>query len=343
MPAVSSGIDWAGSLGFTWRLREMDPASWQPGGDVPGVVSAAVSRDAGGKLLESGSAAVQAGVAYEPREMWARIEVLADSGSAVERWPVATLLLVPGDAEIRRGMKSVPYDGYSVLKAAQDLTLPTGYSVRAGDDGAAAAAGILSRAFRQAGANIPVTARGSFTLSQGVVLSRGTSCLDAAWMLADAAGWCIQVQPDGSVEVKPKPDEPALAIDHDAAGLLGTAVSAPGPVNGAPNTYIAVDGLSTARAVIEGAGRPVEYYDDAPKRVNGESLQDYAERRLAELNEVVGTRTYQRAWVPGLTVFDRIDGKLPEAGLDAPMRIVSQHMALGGGMLMVDEGTEVLS
>lgn len=335
MPAVESSIDWSSSLVLSCRLREIDPKTWEPGDDVAGVISANVSRDAYGSILESGSVTVQAGLDFEPREMWARVEVLAEQGGVAERWPVATLLLTPNEAEIRKGRKIIPYDGQGVLKAAFDTVLPAGYPVVAGKDGAAAAAEIL-----QAAIPSQVRSVGSFVLSEGIVMPKGMNRLEAAWMLVDAAGWCIQVLNDGTVEVKPQPSENALILDSTTAALLGTEVNA-GPGNsGNPNTYIAVDGMLTARAVL-GEGRPVEVYDDAPQLVNGESLQAYAERMLASLNSVVGTRTYRRAWIPELTIFDRIGCILPEAGLDAPMRIVSQNVTLGGEF-MVDETAEVM-
>ena len=336
MPAVSSNIDWAKSMAQSFRLREMDVEAWQPGAEVPGVVEANVSRDFDGSILESGGVTVHAPLDFEPREFWGRLELLAEQGGAIERWPVATLLMVPNEVQIAKGRKIVPYDCSSVLKAAADTVLPVGYCVAPGADGAEAVAAILSEALP-----CPVRAEGSFRLSEGLVLSRGTSRLEAAWRLVDAAGWCMQIDGEGAVTVRPKPVQPSLVLDTSTSSLLGTEVRSNPGAAGLPNVYVAVEGVTVARAELPGIARAVEQFDGTPNRLGGETLQAYAERRLAEMNEVVGTRSYRRSWVPGLTVYDVIDGKLGEAGLDARMRIRSQHVVLGGD-LMVDEEVDVI-
>lgn len=324
MPSVNSNIDWGASLTLSWRLVEIDPSMWEPGESVGGVVSASVTRDVGGALLESGNVSVEVPLDYQPTEFWGRLEVIAEQGGITERWPVATMLMSPGDMAVNRGRKLVPYDCSSVLKAAADTVLQTGYSVPAGGDGAKAAAEILAAALP-----CPVYVHGSFTLDDGLVVSRGTSRLEAAQMLVDAAGWCIQVDTYGAVSVRDVPSEPSLVLDSSTESLLCTGVTVGGPSRNLPTVYIAVDGLQTARAEVASA-RPVEVYDDAPKRVNGETLQDYAERMLRELRKQTYSRSYRRAWVPGLTVFDVLDGNLPDAGLDERMHITSQRFSMGG-------------
>ena len=324
MPAVNSNIDWGASLKLTWRLVEIDPSMWEPGEAVGGAVSASVTRDVGGALLESGNVTVEVPLDFQPTEFWGRLEVIAEQGGVTERWPVATMLMTPGDMAVNRGRKIVPYDCSSVLRAAADTVLQTGYSVPAGGDGAKAAADILAAALP-----CPVYSYGSFTLDEGLVVSRGTSRLEAAQMLVDAAGWCIQVDTYGAVAVREVPSAPSLVLDSSTASLLCTQVTVGGSSYDLPTAYIAVDGLDTARAEVAST-RPVEIYDDAPKRVNGETLQDYAERMLSELRKQTFSRSYRRAWVPGLTVFDMVDGNLPEAGLDTRMHITSQRFALGG-------------
>lgn len=330
MPSVDSSINWAASLRLSWRLVEIDPSMWEPGEEVGGAVSASIMRDAGGALLESGSVTVEVQPDYQPAEFWGRLEVIAEQGGITERWPVATMLMTPGDMTVSRGRKLVPYDCSSVLKAAADTVLPTGYSVPAGGDGAKAAADILAAVLP-----CPVYRMGAFALDEAIVLSRGTSRLDAARMLVDAAGWCIQVDAGGGVTIREVPSAPSIVLDSATASLLCTQVNVGGTSYDVPTAYIAVDGLQTARAEVP-AARQVEVYDDAPKRVNGETLQDYADRMLSELRAQSVSRSYKRAWVPGVTVFDMVEGNLPEAGLDGRMHITSQRFSLGGEFV-VDE------
>lgn len=341
MPSVDSSIDWGASYSCGWRVLAIDPATWQPTGTVDGVVSASCTRDASGILLESGS--LEADGEVGDREMWVRVELTARQVGA-ERAPVLTMLAIPAPSEVRRGRSTARYDLHSVLKPAADVHLLAGAHVPAGADAAAAAVELIAQC-----TPAPVSADGEFRLSEPYVFARGTTNLEAASMLVGAAGWCIQVETDGSVHVRRMPTDPALVIGR-GSGLLGPSVEPDDGNMGAPNRYVAVEGGATAIAedsdpdsptstVVR--GRVVEVYDDAPTRVGGESLDEYARRRLAELTETVGRRSYTRAWVPGITLNDVIVGEMPEADLDCRMRVVHQVLNLGAEMT-VSEECEVL-
>lgn len=342
MPGVETSIDWGGSLTCTYRLGLVDPETWEVSSVLDGMLSAGVARNGSTRLLESGS--IQASGSLDG-ETWGRIEVLARQGGMMERHAVATFLLVPADGEVRRGRTTVNADGYSVLKPAADMTMLAGSYVPAGADAAEHAASLLS-----ACTPAPIEIGGSARLLDAVVFAAGTTYLDAAWMLVEAVGWTLQIDGRGVVHVLPRPTEPALTIDADGSRLLGTGVSVADGGNDAPNRYIAVDGALSVTATDDdpssptstvSRGRFVDVYDGSPRRAAGESLQAYAERRLAELTETAGTRGYDRAWVPGLTVGDVVRGALPSARLDGDMRIVRQSLRFGYG-ITVTEDCEVL-
>ena len=334
---------WAESYSASLRLMEVDPATWADTDEVPGVLDASGSRDATGKLLESGRVTVEWPTDAKPKEMWGRVELLADHS---DRRAVMTLLLVPSPSDVRRGRRTLTYDGYSVLSPADERHLMAGDYVPAGADGAKKAADLIAEC-----TPAPVVAEGSFRLAEPMVFAQGTTYLDAAWMLVDAAGWCMQVDGDGTVRIRPMPTVAALQLDADGAGLLGTEVESDDGFAGVPNSYVAVEGGEVATAVdddpssptstVSRGGRVVQIYDAKPTRIDGESLGAYAARKLAEATATVGRRSYTRAWVPDVTVFDMVDGTLSEADLVGKMRIVRQALDITGNMT-VNEECEVL-
>ena len=345
MPTADTAIDWSGSVSREWTLRELNPQTWQPGDAIDGLQAATVSRDSTGRMLESGTLTVESPIGDGKKEHYVRLELLARQGGAVERWPVATMLAFPTTSNVRRGgWDAASYDLLSALRPAQDVKMKAGYTIRAGSDGAEQAALLLRECLPAAQ---PIDVQGSFTLSGNTVFARGTTYLDAVWDLLDGAGWCLQLEGDGGVIICQKPSEAAWALDMSTASAMGVTVGAGGASPDVPNRYIAIEGALSATAeyadadsIIARGGRPVEVLDESPQRVNGESLAEYAARRLAELTDVRGTRTMQLAWRPGLTVLDLIQADLPDAGLQGKCRISKQTIAVGAPM--VDTEVEAL-
>jgi hypothetical protein len=105
-----------------------------------------------------------------------------------------------------------------------------------------------------------------------------------------------------------------------------------------PNRFTALERGEMATAVNETgspASRDARGYwhdetDDAPKRVNGETLAAYAARRLEELSIVPDERTYTREWWPGVLPGSVVRGSME--GLSGDMRVESQEIECSHGL-----------
>jgi hypothetical protein len=329
----------------SWRVTVVDPETWAGFKELPGFLSASVSRDASTHLLESGSASFDV-ESPEEGEFWGRVEMLADSGGEVERTPVATMLFSPSRSEARIGRATAEYECRSILAPAEDRVMLAGDYAPKGADGASWAASLLSSC-----TPAPIYADGSFSLSDHVVFAKGTTYLEAAWMVVDAAGWCIRVTEDGEAHVCQKPEDPTLVLDTEASVMLGQQVGYDYGLSDVPNRYIAVDGEQDAIATDDdpshptstaNRGRFVDVYDESVTRVDGESLQMYADRKLKEATAAKGTMTYEREWKPGVTCFDMVRASIPSVGLVGDMRIVQQSVEVGKGA-KVTETVEVMA
>lgn len=336
-------IDFGNGYSCSFRMMKVDPKTWAASEEVKGFLSASYERDSDSDLLESGSARFDFMVSED--EFYGRIEMLARQDGEVERHPIVTLLFSPGPTTDTVGSKTVEYSGRSVLAPAIDQDMLVGSYAPAGSDAAAYAASLISKC-----TPAPVVVEGGFTITQHYVFAQGTDHLEAARTLLDGAGWRMRVGDDGTIVIGPKPESPSLVLDAAHASLLAPEITGDGSLEEKHNRYIAVDGERQAVVVNDDRDDPasfsrrnryVDIYDDSPQLCNGESLEAYAARKLAEDNESLGTRSYRREWCPDVTTSDLVVGSISSVGLDANMRVKTQSAEIGRG-IVVNETSEVL-
>lgn len=329
-------MDWAAGYTSTIRVMRVNPETWEDSGELPGVTSASITRDSTSELVESCTVEADGVPGAELGNGWHRIEMIARQGGEIEMHPIGTFLLSRGSGDVDRGADRLSIDGESVLKPAADRLMLAGSYAPKGADGAAWAAGILGQC-----TPAPVVADGSFTLDAHVVFGTGTSCLKAALAVLGAAGWTVSIDGDGTVHVRKPPEEPALDLDWAHAGHLQPGIRHAVVGSGIPNRYYAVEGRNAAVAVnddpesptgVLSQGRYVDVYDGSPKRVDGETLQAYAERRLSELSIIETEYSYSRELWPGVVPGSMVRASMPQLGFEGDLRVVKQSVACDKGV-----------
>lgn len=338
-------IDWSAGYSSSWRLFRVDPATWADAEQVSGVTSVRIERDGSGDAptIERGSLEFDMGVGETLATGYYRLVLTASQGGAVERVDVATLLCESGTGDADRGVVPMVVTGRSVLHPASVAHLTAGSYAPMGYDGAQYAAELLRGSI-----NAPVHVAGgaSFTLDQHVVMDAGCSVLEAAWLVLKAGNRVLAIDGRGEVTVMAMPTVPALTLDHAHARLMHTGVTQGVDLSDVPNRFVAVDGNQVATATNDEPASPVstvsrgfvsDVFDKSPKRVNGETLDAYAARRLSELSTVTETREYSREWWPDVTPFSLVRGSLASVGLDGDMRVMRQSLTCGKG-IVVEEG-----
>ena len=336
-------IDWGSGYSATWRVTEVDPRTWADSGEVAGVSSASVERDAksDAPLLESGTVTLDTEPHGEFRERYLRIIMMAHQGGVSERVNVATLLCCETEGGFNRGMESRELVGRSVLWPASTRRPSAGTYVPRGADGAAWAADALRSCIKA-----PVSVDGSFALAEAVVLDVGATLLEAVWAVLDAGGFCLQIDGDGTVHVRPRPTSPELSLDEAGARLLHHGVRRSLDLSEIPSRYIAIEGALVAEAVNDDPNSPtseaargyaVDVVDTTPQRLAGETLAAYARRKLAELSVVKESRSYTREYWPGVLPLSMVRGTLNGVGLDGDMRVTRQSLTCGRGIVVAEE------
>ena len=330
-------MDFSRGYSATFRLCPVDALTWASGPDIGGVVSASVEMDATDEypLLQAGSCEVTLDVGDEFDEGFYRVEMVAEQDGTRERHAIATLLMASGESSIDRSIQTAKVTGHSVLKPASDRLMLTGTYAPKGCDGAQYAARLLREC-----TPAPIEVEGSFTLDDHAVFGVGVSYLQAAWTVLKAADWCMRLKGDGTVVVCQKPAEAAFVLDDNRHKLIpGAEMSY--DLSEVPNRYFAVDGddvgeavndLENSRTSVQTRGRYVDFIDDSPVKVDGETMTNYAHRKLVEMSTVTREWQVSREYVPDLVPFDLVAGTVPEFGMSGAFRILKQSYECGKGV-----------
>ena len=324
-----------------WRVMRVDEGTWQSVSELPGAVSATISRDCTDSvpLLESASVEIDAAADFE--EGYHRIEAICTQDGGTEVVPIATVLLSEGSGKLDRGLRTASLNGLSVLQPAADERFDHGSYAPKGADGALVAARILSSVCKA-----PVEAIGSFKLSDNIVYDLGASYLEGVWAILNAAGWCIRIAEDGTIRICEKPSAPYDDAPVIAPDIIMPEIGYESGISTVPNVYIAIDGDQRAEAVnadtasptsTASRGRRIVEVDTSPSKVNGESLQAYARRMLLEKRTVMSVKySYKREYHPNVVPFDILRAHIPAYDIDCNVRVMSQTVTLAQG-IEIDE------
>lgn len=317
----------------TWSVRRVNPDTWVPGAPVARVESVSVTRSAndGTPLLESASMEMTG----ELVEGYYRVDMLSGGIST----PICTMLFVPDEGRFSHGAWSTSATGYSTLLPASQMRFAPGEYAPKGVDGAQWCANLLRRSVKA-----PVTVDGGFKLANHVVFDLGESHLDGVWEVLDQAGWCIQVSGDGSIAIRELPKVESLVVDEGSALMpeIGRSV----PLSDVPNVVMVYEGDDGAVAKNEDAdsptsiasrGREIQVVEENPTRREGETLANYARRRLDELSEVYETVSVSREYDGETLPYDMVRSNLPKSGIVGSLRVRRQEIACARGVLVDEE------
>lgn len=317
-----------------WRVRRIDPDTWTPIGVLDGVDSVTVQRavnDGSSPLLESGSMEVSGDV----EEGYYRIEMRPSLGEMVT---VATLLFCPDGRKWSHRAWGGKASGRSVLAPASVRMCRPGQQAPMGVDGAAWCASRLREVIKA-----PVVVEGSFRLGEFMSFESSDSVLDAVWSVLKAVGWCIQIAGDGTVTLRELPTEPDLVICAENLGLLMPEFESSLPIESVPNSLtVYKDGRhetwtnedpSSPTSVPSRNDMVIEAKsEEDPTCKEGESLLQYAKRRLEELADVYETIDVEREWADGVHPYSTVRSNMPESGVTGDFRVMSQKLKCGAGI-----------
>lgn len=326
-------MDWTKGYKATWEVLRMNVDAWAPDGKLANVESFSVSRSCTDAVPLIETAAMEVDDEFE--DGWYKLSMIAEQGS-VERFDIGVFLFETTGRTHNYGRVTMSAEGYSVLKPADDVLMPYGQYAPRGTNGAEMAASLL-RACTPA----PIVVDETFTVDTNVVFSIGMSHLAAAWMLLDAGGFCIQIDGDGTIHIMRKPSTPDIELSRFNASMLMPSVTDDQSVTGVPNRYYAIAEGRIVTAINDSPassvsyrnrGRWVDAVDTSPTPVNGETLEQYAARKLEEAATITKKLSYTREYYPSVRPFSVVRGSMADIGLDGDMMVLSQSLTCDKGI-----------
>ena len=337
-------MDWTRGYSSEWTVMAVDRDTWADAGIVEGVREVSISRDCTDSvpLLETGTMTLDAD-SFEWE--WCRIYMVANQVAPV-KVAIATMLFERQSSHFEKGARTLNARGRSVLQPVADRSMTRGSYAPAGTNGANFVANLLREC-----TPAPVNVDGSFTLVDDVVFDLGCSYLDAVWAVLNAANWCMQIDGDGTINIRKMPTEPSLELSRANAGVLIPGIDDDYSIVDIPNRYIAVDDGEIAMATNDSGseasynkrGRWVDYVDESPVLVDGETLQSYADRKLVEMSTIMRKYSYQREYWPDVVPYSIVRATMPNNGIDGDLRVLSQSLECGRGVVISEvSGMEVV-
>ena len=329
-------INWSNGFSAIYYATKVDPNTWADKEEIP-IISGTITRNADTDLMESAEITVSENIGVEE---WVRIYLIAQQGGARQKVPLFTGLVSSPSRDIDGNSETHKLDCYSVLKVADDILLPLGWFAPARTNG-----GLLIKILLS---DLPCPIEldeGSPTIISSFVAGDDDSKLSVAQEIAKAINWQIKVNGDGSVRICPKPLTINGTFDNIENDIIETKVTDEQDIFAIPNVLrVTLDGsAATARDDDPDSpystvtrGREVWLQEDA-ELAAGESLGDYAYRRLKELQKPARTLSYTRRFQPEVSTNDLVSIIYPKQAIGDVFRVVSQKINLSRGASVSEE------
>lgn len=278
---------------------------------------------------------------YDLGEAWVRVHMIAKQGDASLNIPIFTGLSSCPEDSIDGFRITNKVELYSVLKPCEDVLLMRGWYIPAGSNGAEAIKKLLS----VSPAPIVIDDE-SPTLRQTIIAEDGETHLSMADNILTAMNWRMRIEGDGTIHICKKSADPVASFDAVKVDVIEPKMSKTYDWYSCPNVFRAVmDGTS---AVVRddspnsflstvNRGREIWMEETSCNLSDGESLMDYAKRRLKEEQMVSTVVSYDRRFMPGVVSTDVVKLNYPAQGITGNYMITSQTIEIGHGARTSEE------
>ena len=329
-------MKWNSGFSASYYATYVDPATWR---DVERfeIMDGSISRK-NSDVMENASVTV---MSYDGSERWMRIWLDAVQNGESAHVPLFT------------GLSSSPQDGidgyritnkielYSVLKPADDVLLDRGWYCPSGFNAGNMIVNLLSVI------PAPVVLDSETPYVQNsIVAEGGETHLSMVWKLINAIGWRLRIDGYGKIHVCKQADTASAMYDPIENDGVEPKISREYDWYSCPNVFRAVvdDIAAIARDDSEESplstvnrGREIWEEDTSCELAEGESIADYAFRKLKELQRVSTTISYERRFNPDVRPTDLVNLNYPQQKITGTYRVTSQSISLEYGATTSEE------
>ena len=324
-------MNWKNGFSASYYAYIVDPVSWRETDRIE-ITGGSINRSDEG-LRDS--ADIECTTYDHSREQYIRVYLDAEQSGTSVHTPLFTGLATSPSRDIDGYYETSTIACYSVLKAAEDILLERGYYVPAGSNGADVIKDLLSCT------PAPVTVNGSAPdLQTSIIAEEGETKLSMADKVLFAIGWRMRIDGMGMIELCPKAVDEILQFDPVDQDVLEPTIEVEYDWYECPNVLRAVqedlsavardDSVDSSLSTVN-RGREVWVEETSCELNTGESISEYAARRLKELQKVQLTAGYDRRYFPDVLVGDLVRLRYPAQGLNGLFRITSQTVELAHG------------
>ena len=325
-------MDWSKGFSATYYMSIVDPVTWR---DVDRI------EIKGGEISRSESELVESAdvdcVRYDQSsERYVRIWLnTKQGGGRSSHIALFTGLATSPDRDINGILTTNKVQCYSVLKPAKDVLLQRGWYAPAGMSGAFIVKDLLSII------PAPVKIEGSApNLAQAVIAENGESHLSMAWKVLNAINWRIRIEGDGTVVLCSQADSVSAIFDPLSNDIIEPQITVEYDWYGCPNVFRAVmDGISAVARDDDpdsplstvSRGREI-WMEETDCDLNvGETISQYAHRRLKEEQSIAMKVSYDRRFIPSVRVGDLIGLRIPAHKITGTFIVESHTVEIGHG------------
>lgn len=333
-------MDWDSGYTSIYYVTRIDPVTW---GDVERIEISSEGSNSIKKSLSDlrESATLQFKDYSESDEIWIRIWMDTYQNGGASHDALFTGLACAPSRSIKGNYSTSGIECYSVLKPAQDVLLDRGWYAPEGAD----PTDIIYSLLENTPAPVSIT-DGMPKLVSHLIAEDGENALSMTDKLLDSVGWRMYITGYGKIEIGPYVTAPLIKLDAVENDIVEQSLSVTYDYYDCPNVfravagddyYIARDDDPLSKCSTVSRGREIWAEETNCGLNDGETLVNYAERRLKELQQKGYVVEYKRRFVPGVYPASVVSMHYPAQGIDGNFFITSQDLDLQFGCPVSEE------
>ena len=333
-------MDWNKGFSASYYATFVDPISWR---DLERfeITEGSISLDSN----ELRCSATIGAIDYERgTERLVRIYLDARQAGSSQLVPLFTGYAASPQQAFKGVLETNPIDLYSVLVPVRDVLLQRGWYAPA-----EVSAGVLIKQLLEPTPAPVDIVDNSPALQEAIIAEDGESNLSMIDKILAAVDWRLRITGDGTIQIMPKATEAAAEYDPLDNDAIEPEIEVTQDWYSCPNCFRAVSGDLTAVARDDSEnsmfstinrGREV-WMEETDCDLNaGETIEEYALRRLKEEQTVSTVASYKRRFNPEIFVTDLVHLHYPKQGLEGLYRVESDSITLGYGCACDEEVTK---
>ena len=326
-------MDWSKGYSARYYVTIVDPLSWRDGTSLN--ITGGSIKKSDSDLLESADLNF---VNYaETKEQYLRVWLDAKQGNSSSHTPLFTGLATSPARDINGHRITNTAQCYSVLKPAQDVLLQRGWYAPYDTN----AVQLVRELLKVCAAPVVIEDEAEAKLEQAIIAENNENHLSMTWKILSAIKWRIKIGGDGTITVCPQADPKkgsSAVFDSLSNDILEPTLSVEYDWYECPNVFRAVMDNTYAVARDDDPDNPFStvtrgrevWAEETNCNLNeNETIAQYAQRRLKELQKVSMSINYDRRFIPDVTISDIISLNYPAQKITGQFVITSQNIDLG--------------